>query len=103
MAWLRTALVAAAVVLGVASAYDRPETTKDFTSLDLDESGHVDRAEVDAHLDRQFDVRALCGHRSIRNATPVVVSNFATRVSPRASLLLVTAPCQAMRPARRRW
>eukprot|EP01043_Picozoa_sp_COSAG02_P016906 COSAG02_NODE_754_length_17578_cov_97.544825_11_plen_211_part_00 len=56
MAWLRMAVLAAAV-LG-ASAYNRPETTKDFKSLDVDESGHVDRAEVDAHLDRQFDVRA---------------------------------------------
>ena len=48
-------VVLAAAVLG-ASAYNRPEASKDFKDLDMDESGHVDRAEVDAHLDRQFDV-----------------------------------------------
>ena len=49
-------VVLAAAVLG-ASAYNRPAASKDFKDLDMDESGHVDRAEVDAHLDRQFDVR----------------------------------------------
>ena len=50
-------LVLAASVLS-AAAYNRPESSKDFRDLDKDESGHVDRAEVDAHLDRQFDVSA---------------------------------------------
>ncbi len=92
MAWLRMAVLAAAV-LG-ASAYNRPETTKDFKSLDLDESGHVDRAEVDAHLDKQFDVRAQqCASRA------------ATRVRPAAhapASLLSRAPCKALRRIARR-
>ena len=53
----QTLAIALAAMALTASAYNRPESTKDFKDLDSDESGHVDRAEVDAHLDKQFDVR----------------------------------------------
>ena len=70
------AVLAAMSVLG-ASAYNRPEATKDFKKVDADESGHIDRAEVDAHLDRQFDVRARSVPRLARPATPPCYRNAA--------------------------
>ena len=51
----------------VVRAYDRPEPTKDFNDLDIDRSGHASHEEVDAHLDRQFQVRQ---RRQLRLATP---------------------------------
>ena len=44
-------------VVGAAFAYNRPEQVKEFHKIDVDASGHVDRSEVDGHLDRQFVVR----------------------------------------------
>ena len=53
-------LAALAAVVGAASAYNRPEQVKEFHKIDVDASGHIDRVEVDGHLDRQFEVRCRC-------------------------------------------
>ena len=43
-------------LVAAAQAYKIPPVVTNFDVLDKDSSGHVDRTEVDKHLDAQFDV-----------------------------------------------
>ena len=51
--------------VAAAQAYKIPPVVTNFDVLDKDSSGHVDRTEVDKHLDAQFDVSRLAA-RSAR-------------------------------------
>ena len=44
-------------LLSVASAYNRPPSSKNFAEIDTDASGHATEEEVLAHIDSQFKVR----------------------------------------------